>query len=194
MSLPAVIRRRIKTWCVIVRITAPLLSYLSNLTPVQSCVKLTPSAYKWVHVCSVIVQLFMLYCVSRSLSASSLALLLSVSIQALDQEACFARALVAFQLASVSSPCVTPCRTLHITTQVTWHTHLTLRDRSLKPICTVVYFAHRDHQLFTHSLREGSVELTRQEKSDEISCNGKVRICLLLSILNKGVGGWKPSS
>ncbi|GAA6236363.1 ubiquinol-cytochrome-c reductase complex assembly factor 1 [Lates japonicus] len=38
--------------------------------------------------------------------------------KALDQEACFARALVAFQLARVSSPCVTPCRTLHITTQL----------------------------------------------------------------------------
>ncbi|XP_030277045.1 ubiquinol-cytochrome-c reductase complex assembly factor 1-like [Sparus aurata] len=36
----------------------------------------------------------------------------------LDQEACFARALVACQLARVSSPSLTPCRTLHMTTQL----------------------------------------------------------------------------
>uniref|UniRef100_A0A671W8V1 Ubiquinol-cytochrome c reductase complex assembly factor 1 n=1 Tax=Sparus aurata TaxID=8175 RepID=A0A671W8V1_SPAAU len=34
------------------------------------------------------------------------------------QEACFARALVACQLARVSSPSLTPCRTLHMTTQL----------------------------------------------------------------------------
>ncbi|XP_054473045.1 ubiquinol-cytochrome-c reductase complex assembly factor 1 [Anoplopoma fimbria] len=36
----------------------------------------------------------------------------------LHQEAGFSRALAACQLARVSSPCLTPCRTLHITTQL----------------------------------------------------------------------------
>ncbi|XP_070699412.1 ubiquinol-cytochrome c reductase complex assembly factor 1 [Pempheris klunzingeri] len=36
----------------------------------------------------------------------------------IDQEACFARALAASQLARVSPPSVTPCRTLHMTTQL----------------------------------------------------------------------------
>ncbi|XP_042260370.1 ubiquinol-cytochrome-c reductase complex assembly factor 1 [Thunnus albacares] len=38
--------------------------------------------------------------------------------QVLDQEACFVRALAACQLATESSPCLTPCRTLHVTTQL----------------------------------------------------------------------------
>lgn len=38
--------------------------------------------------------------------------------QVLDQEACLVGALAACQLATVSSPCLTPCRTLHINTQL----------------------------------------------------------------------------